>query len=563
MKKTLSINLNGRAFNIDEDAYDLLDNYLKNLKLYFSKDADSEEIMKDFEARIEELFSERIRLGYNVISIEQVESVITRMGKPEDFGDPEFNAENQETHNTPKEEKPKKRFYRNVDDRFIGGVCSGIAAYFGWDPLPVRVLFVVLVFVSHLYLLIPYIILWILMPAAITAGQKLEMRGEAITLENIGKTVSETSASANKSNNSGCLGSFLKIFMAGIGCLLAFPLLLALFIVIVVCVSLLFGLGGAMFFPFSFFGFNWDIANMGNPIIPGIALIALLGIPLYAIIHSWLSNSGKAKPFSMTAKWIQIIIWCVALGVLIYNGVKIEKNLDKINFNNWTVSSGNGIDISESGNIIDRTEELSIFDQLKIENNLIANIRVRVDKDKTPQILMNGDENIVNHIKWKQNGNELKLYYEKGFKLNQRNNLIVVITVPDVSSIRMESIGQLTIDNKIERSDFKVKLEGAGTIQADSIYVKNLNCEMEGVGKINISGKTNRSYLKLEGTGKINASNLTSDSLTVRLNGVGSISCDPVEYMKASVEGIGKVKYMNEPKKKDVTINGMGKVSKE
>lgn len=84
MKKTLTVNLGGTVFHIDEDAYQLLDKYLANLRIHFRKEEGSEEIMNDFEMRISELFNERVRLGYEVITIEHVEEVIKRMGKPED-----------------------------------------------------------------------------------------------------------------------------------------------------------------------------------------------------------------------------------------------------------------------------------------------------------------------------------------------------------------------------------------------------------------------------------------------------------------------------------------------
>ena len=85
MKKTFTVNLNGTVFHIDEDAYQLLENYLSNLRIHFSREEGSDEIMSDFEARISELLNERIRLGFSVITIEHVEEVIQRMGKPEEL----------------------------------------------------------------------------------------------------------------------------------------------------------------------------------------------------------------------------------------------------------------------------------------------------------------------------------------------------------------------------------------------------------------------------------------------------------------------------------------------
>ena len=82
MKKTLTVNLGGIVFNIDEDAYLLLDNYFSNLRVHFKKEEGTDEIMDDFEARTSELFNERLKLGFQVITIEHVEDVIKRMGKP-------------------------------------------------------------------------------------------------------------------------------------------------------------------------------------------------------------------------------------------------------------------------------------------------------------------------------------------------------------------------------------------------------------------------------------------------------------------------------------------------
>ena len=107
MKKTLTVNLGGTVFHIDEDAYQLLDKYLSNLRIHFRKEEGSDEIMDDFEMRISELLNERVRLGYEVITIEQVEEVIKRMGKPEEIFEEEekstdhednYRAQQQETH---------------------------------------------------------------------------------------------------------------------------------------------------------------------------------------------------------------------------------------------------------------------------------------------------------------------------------------------------------------------------------------------------------------------------------------------------------------------------------
>lgn len=95
MKKTLTINLGGTVYHIDDDAYRLLDNYLSNLKHYFRKQEGAEEIVNDIEMRIAELFAEKMAAGKQAIAVSDVEEIITRVGKPEDFGMGDEDADSQ------------------------------------------------------------------------------------------------------------------------------------------------------------------------------------------------------------------------------------------------------------------------------------------------------------------------------------------------------------------------------------------------------------------------------------------------------------------------------------
>ena len=561
MKKTLSINLNGRVFNIDEDAYELLENYLQNLKSYFRKEQDSAEIIRDFEARIEELFQERVRLGYNVISIDQVETVIGRMGKPEDFGEEDFSSE-KSTADSSKEsinqEKPKKRFYRNVDDKMVGGVCSGISAYFGWDPLPVRIVFFILIFLTHLYLIPVYLLLWIFMPAAITASQKLEMRGEAVTLENIGKTVSETTATNNSNNNNGCLQSTLKFGLGCLGCLIGLPLLFALFIIVIVLMALIFGFSSALFFPLNILGFDWN--GITHPATGIIASILVLGIPLFSIVYALFSSNKKVKPVSKTFKWSAFIVWIIALIIFIFSGIKLNKEFT-YNHKGWNIFDNIENTISGSGIIADRTENLPAFSQLKIDDSLIATVSIR--KGDAYQISINGDDNIINKINWELENDVLKLGITENLNFRKKSNLNIVISTPKITGIKMGSLGQVSIDNKMVTPDLKIEVEGAGSFQADSLYVQNLTCNLGGIGQVTLGGKANQAFIKLEGAGKIDSYDLAVDSLTAQLKGVGSIRCNPVTFFDASLDGVGSITYKEEPKFKQTNTNGVGRIRKE
>ena len=166
MKKTLTVNLGGTVFHIDEDAYQLLDKYLANLRIHFRKEEGSEEIMNDFEMRISELFNERVRLGYEVITIEHVEEVIKRMGKPEELFEGEEEKEYKEEARTQafqEEEIPRgpKKLMRDPDNRVLGGVAGGIAAYMGWDVTAVRLAMIILLFIPYAPIIILYLTIFL------------------------------------------------------------------------------------------------------------------------------------------------------------------------------------------------------------------------------------------------------------------------------------------------------------------------------------------------------------------------------------------------------------------
>lgn len=187
MNQTLTVNISGMVFHIEVDAYDTLKNYLNKIKSYFNNSEEREEIMLDIESRIAELFSGMMSEKNQVITAADVDNVISVMGKPEQY----ISEDEEQTQEFTNESNVKgdKKLFRNVDDRMLGGVCSGLGAYIGVDTVWVRLFFVAALFLGFGFL--TYIILWIVMPEAKTASDKLKMKGEPINIQNIGKKFEE------------------------------------------------------------------------------------------------------------------------------------------------------------------------------------------------------------------------------------------------------------------------------------------------------------------------------------------------------------------------------------
>ncbi len=182
MKKTLNIGIGGKSFIIDEDAHARLGEYLNTFRSRLTSEQGSE-VMDDIEARIAELLLSNLGSGQQSVSLALVNQITAQLGMPD--GKPEFenideNKEEQTMSN------PVKKLYLDVENRKLGGVCSGLAAYFDIDVTLIRIIFLAGLFCGGFGFWL-YIIIWIVAPKAITPAQKCELRGWETSAENLAK----------------------------------------------------------------------------------------------------------------------------------------------------------------------------------------------------------------------------------------------------------------------------------------------------------------------------------------------------------------------------------------
>lgn len=195
MKKIEHINLGGSPIAIDIDALEKLESYIKSLRLYFGKSEYAEEIIQDIEVRLAELIEESME-NRKIAELRDIEYCINIMGLPEQFDTTEESSgATSESFSRDKKRDSShydKKLFRNPDDKVIGGVCSGLAAYFNiQDPIWVRLTFVVFTLTGGAGILL-YIIMWIIMPEAKTSIDRLRMQGNPINFHNIEEMVEES-----------------------------------------------------------------------------------------------------------------------------------------------------------------------------------------------------------------------------------------------------------------------------------------------------------------------------------------------------------------------------------
>ncbi|UTD14612.1 PspC domain-containing protein [Tenacibaculum mesophilum] len=189
MNKTININLGGFFFHIDETAYQKLKRYLDAIARSLSDDPQGKnEIIADIEARISELLSERITDARQVVNESDIEEIIAIMGQPEDYAEAEEGYSENTSFNY-KRNTSNKKMFRDGDDKFLGGVCSGLGHYFNIDVVWIRLAFLILTLAGFGFGIIGYIILWVILPEAKTTSEKLQMEGEAVNIDNIEKKI--------------------------------------------------------------------------------------------------------------------------------------------------------------------------------------------------------------------------------------------------------------------------------------------------------------------------------------------------------------------------------------
>lgn len=193
MKKALQMTLAGTLFTIEEDAFGRLQGYLDSIKAYFGTVPDSQDVVDDIEARIAEQLSDAIKDHNNIVTITDVESVILSMGSVEEItgaaAEPETQAGAASKDKT--EEDAPRKLYRNGDDMVIAGVASGMAAYLNMDPLIMRIIFAVLTIITSGGFILIYLALALFVPKAVTAADKIKMRGGPVTLSSFKESFDE------------------------------------------------------------------------------------------------------------------------------------------------------------------------------------------------------------------------------------------------------------------------------------------------------------------------------------------------------------------------------------
>lgn len=401
MNKTIIININGIVFHIEEDAYEILKSYMTDVQRHFLNSADSLEITTDIENRIAEMFNEiLLKEGKQVVVVQDVKTVVEQMGSVEDFEIEEEGAKPNAPHAFTYGTEPR-RLFRDPDDHLVAGVCSGIANYFDFNPVWIRLLFAIaLAFFGTGFIL--YIILWIVVPKAVTRADRMAMKGQRLDLQgfknNFEEELNTVKGSLHNFHNearpfvyktrdfagdiAGHFGNFFGGAAKVLGKLVAIALIASAFAgiigIIIVTVSA-FAYGNRHMNIYRIFPFNIADQHVNNIFIICALLMAI--IPLLAIILTLIHYVFRGNVINRTAGSALLMTWIIALSIVIYYTAKTSADFKEY------ASFSQTINIKPSA---DSTYYLKLNDIKFLTKE--DSIRLRVKEDFGGRVILDDDE---------------------------------------------------------------------------------------------------------------------------------------------------------------------------
>lgn len=552
MKKLENIELQGTHFPIEQNAYAVLEKYLKSIRKHFSTFDDSEEIIDDLECRIAEKFStEILTKRHKTVTLKDVNTIIDDIGKVEDMG-----GKDEEDADTPTPARTKK-FYRSTDSVLIGGVAGGIAQYLNIDVTIVRLLFLLSMLLGG-YTLILYVILWLITPEAKTETEKMQMRGDAITLEKLekniasrlGKMPEQAQKVRDKTQsfvgNQSAIQKLMKLAIQTLGFCLFLGSIIAL------C-ALFFGL------LFVFFSLNHpyvdpavgEVAHtLSEPwIIPTLfSSIFLIGaLPLWGVLLIGKTLMQWKRAFGLPTIITTIVLWISSIAITSILAAMFVPTLEaKVN---EIVARR---DAEYQASIIVNEYNFKNFDSIEISEQSYVTLHQGEFKVK-----VSGDKDFVSQIEVVQDKNNVFVKDNHTIPPFNRNCWIgcsaktasVEIWLPDLKKLVVKDSASVVQDDGIEllsTVDTTITLEDSSYLSI-SLNTPNLNLSQTDSARSTIQGVAQTVTATLTDSSLAELQELATTTATVNTSDSSEVLLKVSDALKANASGNSMIRYSGNP----------------
>lgn len=550
MKKTLTVNLNNVVFHIDDDAYEMLQTYLHEIADHFQSEDEKKEIMNDIEARIAELFTEKLQKNKNVVNVTDVQEVIEVMGKPSQYADED---EEPKTLNADKKSQKSRRFYRDPESAILGGIAAGLAAYFNIDVTLIRIVLVALAFITSGTAVLIYILVWFVAPQAISASQRLEMQGEDVTVESIktelnnAKNYVESEKFKQSATTVGekfldILRVFLKVIFGFVGAIVGI-------VGVVLVGALILLLFFIVFEPAVLNNFapdlvsNWSIITPEKMVLLIISLVLLVGCPIFMVIYWAIHIISGQRNSSKTASWVVLILWLAGMFMFYSIGANTFIHLHQRDGHPFSINWSD-----RDTPLKDEVRSCEPFNSIDISGN----IELLLTNDSSQQITISAQEDYLPKIITKVENGVLHIYADHIF---MNRSIKVKVSSDSIRSIKANGACEIKTESQLITPDFKLELTGASQANMDINVTGTCELDLTGASQANLTG--NCENLKVDGTGacQIEADELIAKKANVKVTGASHAVVYATEKLDANASGASEIECKGSPKSVNKSTN--------
>lgn len=545
MKKTINISIGGLSFQIEEDAYAALEKYLGEVKNRFAAYAEAAEIVSDIEDRIAEQLMAKLPRG-QVVSLGLVEELIAIMGRPEQIGEEGKTEQSDAKEAVPNPPAAQKRLYRDLDDAILGGVCSGIAAYIGTDTVWVRLVFALTIFFGGFGVVL-YLILWVIVPPAQTAVEKLQMRGSPVNLKNLEQTLKDRVAELKKKDQSqvrrGIAAPFRALGVAfrsvGRFLLRIVPTLFKLIgIAVVVLASL--SLAGLIFVVVSL------LTNPASPYLDfplkeiaagGVYYAALVSaffvafVPIVFLMQLGVSLITYRSVFRKMGSFLLLGLWVVAVAIFANMAIKLAPQVENL--------------VKTSPYFQTTTKE---YKPAGFESVALDGIDEAVlHPAQSYKVVVEGKQKDLDAAKVYVDNGALKIKRNYPFRFClfcTQDKIKLEIFAPNFTSLKASGASRISIADTLKGKSMVITLSGVSALDGQ-FDLNSLKAELSGASKIKFAGAVDSVDLALSGASHAETEEAVIRFAQVNLSGVSDARFGQLDKLKIQASGASTVYYQS------------------
>jgi phage shock protein PspC (stress-responsive transcriptional regulator) len=547
MKKTITVNLNNTVFNIDDDAFDLLQTYLFEIEGFLISRENKQDLLLKIESRIANFFSSKLNNNKQLIDLQVVHELIELMGKPSLFVDATIDSLGTMPYSS---QNLVKRFYRDPENGWFGGVAAGMAIYFSWDVTLIRIAMFVLLILGMGSIVPVYLVLWFVVPAAVTPIQKMEMQGDDFSFDffkqELIRMKAHWASNKFKQSTSEMSDRLLIVLHLIFKALFWFVGIISGLLIVLLLASIFTLLGIAIFHPATLAEYAPGIFLSQNTLglLPNlltiiISLILVVGCPIFMLLFLTIrSISGRYK-YSHIASWSVFFVWIASLFLLYtigFSGVFSNKHHlvpFKVHWNNSHTI------------LVDDVRNTEQFNAIEV----YGNIELVLMNAPVQNLLVSSQPDYLSHITTKVEDGILHIYTDE---LSFSRDVKIIVSSNNIKSILAKGACSVKTISQYKAPMFSLQLIGASQGNMNMKVDGLLDVIVKGASQVFFKGSSQTLKFKAVGASKIDAFDLEAQFVNVAAVGVSRVKVFAVKSLNADAVGASEVECKGSPEMREI-----------